>query len=145
MFQTVQLHGWQWMLGAGWELSEDCWPELLHMVLKCGSLRVVSLAWHLPDRVPLEQAAQGSQVEAEWSQKFHRVTSVGWSSHKPSHFLRRGVYTPLLIVSSMKKFEVIFKNSRSADACFLLPASSSPMVCFMASLCFLAMQQHGWW
>lgn len=83
--------------------SEDCWPELLHIVLKCGSLRVVRLAWHLPDSVPLEQAAQGSQVEAGGGLEFHRVTSVGWSSHKPSHFLERGVYTPLLIGRNIEK------------------------------------------
>ena len=61
--------------GHGRELSEDCWPDLLHVVLKCGGLRVVRLTWHLPDRVPLEQVAQGNRVEAAWSWKFHSVTS----------------------------------------------------------------------
>ena len=61
--------------GCGCELSEDCWPDLLHVVLKCGGLRVVRLTWHLPDRVPLEQVAQGNRVEAAWSWKFHSVTS----------------------------------------------------------------------
>lgn len=52
MFQMVQLHGWQWMLGVGCEFGEDCWPELLHAVLKRGGLRVVRLTQHLPDRFP---------------------------------------------------------------------------------------------
>lgn len=65
-------------------VDAGCWLESsvrtvglsAYRVLKCGSLRVVRLTGHLPDRVPLEQVAQGSQVEAEWSWKFHSVTSV---------------------------------------------------------------------